>query len=247
MQESFRQQYSKFGNTREQYFHAWRSFHFDEATDTIDGYIQKVKQVAALLNYGDPQILELFKNTLLSRLYYMLYQINDLRMAVETAKRLITKEQMDKKSGQSTASPFMKSNSENSKSKNEKKVSFSTVKAIERTSGSIERLASLMDKMDTKLNRRDNQYRPRITKVEVEAMVIGKTTIDPEIDLIAEIITSTEEEEIILVIEITEITGPITETTAGPEIEIIIEMEIGIIIDQITDGTIVSKGIGIEM
>ena len=50
LQESFRQQYSKFGNTREQYFHAWRSFNFDEATDTIDGYIQKVKQVVALLN-----------------------------------------------------------------------------------------------------------------------------------------------------------------------------------------------------
>ena len=69
LQECFRQQYSKFGNTREQYFHAWRSFHFDEATDTIDGYIQKVKQVAALLNYGEPQILELFKNILPSRLY----------------------------------------------------------------------------------------------------------------------------------------------------------------------------------
>ena len=26
----FRQQYSKFGNTREQYFHIWRSFHYDE-------------------------------------------------------------------------------------------------------------------------------------------------------------------------------------------------------------------------
>ena len=43
MQEHFRQQYSKFGNTREQYFHGWRSFQFDEATDTIDGYIHKVK------------------------------------------------------------------------------------------------------------------------------------------------------------------------------------------------------------
>ena len=96
LQEHFRQQYSKFGNTREQYFHAWRSFHFDEATDTIDGYIQKVKQVAALLNYGEPQILELFKNTLPSRLYYMLYQINDLRVVVEIAKRLLTKEQMEK-------------------------------------------------------------------------------------------------------------------------------------------------------
>ena len=61
MQECFRQQYSKFGNTREHCFHVWRSFQFDEATYTIDGYIHKVKQVAALLDYGDPQILELFK------------------------------------------------------------------------------------------------------------------------------------------------------------------------------------------
>ena len=73
MQEHFRQQYSKFDNTREQYFHVWRSFQSDEATDTIDRYIHKVKQVAALLDYGEPQILELFKNTLPSRLYYLLY------------------------------------------------------------------------------------------------------------------------------------------------------------------------------
>ena len=32
----FRQQYSKIGNTREQLFYAWRSFHFDENTETID-------------------------------------------------------------------------------------------------------------------------------------------------------------------------------------------------------------------
>ena len=59
--DRFRQQYSKFGSTREQYFHALRSFQFYEATDTIDGYIHKVKQEAALLDYGEPQILELFK------------------------------------------------------------------------------------------------------------------------------------------------------------------------------------------
>ena len=50
--DRFRQQYSKFGSTREQYFHAWRSFQFDEATNTIDRYIHKVNQVAALLDYG---------------------------------------------------------------------------------------------------------------------------------------------------------------------------------------------------
>ena len=167
LQESFRQQYSKFATLESSYFHAWRSIHFDEATDTIVGCIQKVKQVAALLNYGKPQILELFKNTLQSRLYYMLYQINDLSIVVETTKRLLTKVQMDKKAGQSIASPFMQVNQGNSKNQNkteksEKKVSFSAVEAIERTIDSIERLASLMDKMDTKLYRREDQYRPRV-------------------------------------------------------------------------------------
>ena len=86
MQEHFKQQYSKFGNTREQYFHVWRSFQYDEAINTINGYIHKVKQVAALLDYGDPQILELFKNTLPSRLYYLLYHIDNLNVMIETAK-----------------------------------------------------------------------------------------------------------------------------------------------------------------
>ena len=118
LQDHFWQQYSKFGNTREQYFHASRSFQFDESTDTIDSYIQKVKQVAALLNYGEPQILELFKNTLPSKLYYIVYHINNLREAVETAKHILTKEQIDKqKSGQPSVSPFMKVNQQNPRGK----------------------------------------------------------------------------------------------------------------------------------
>ena len=69
----------------------------------------KVKQVAALLDYGEPQILELFKNTLPSRLHYVVYNINNLREAVETAKHMLTKEQMDAcKAGQTNSSPFMK-------------------------------------------------------------------------------------------------------------------------------------------
>ena len=73
----------------------WRSFQFDEATDTIDGYIHKVKHVAVLLDYGEPQIFKLFKNTLPSRLYCMLYHINDLRVVVEMVKLLLIKEQRD--------------------------------------------------------------------------------------------------------------------------------------------------------
>ena len=95
LRDCFQQQYSKFGSSREQYFHAWRSFQFDENTDTIDSYIHKVKQVAAVLNYGEPQILELFRNTLPSKLYYMVCNMDNLREAVETTKHMLTKEQID--------------------------------------------------------------------------------------------------------------------------------------------------------
>ena len=109
LQDCFCQQYCKFGSTREKYFHALRSFQFDENADMIDSYIHKVKQVASLLDYGEPQILELFKNMLPSRLYYMVYNINSLREAVETAKCMLTKEQIGGcKSGQANSSPFMK-------------------------------------------------------------------------------------------------------------------------------------------
>ena len=94
----------------------------------------------------------------------MLYQINNLRVAVQMAKRLLIKEQMNKRAGQSTISPFLQVSQTNPKNKDktEKKVSFSDVEAMERTTDSIERLASLMGRMDTKLDRREDQYRPRI-------------------------------------------------------------------------------------
>ena len=64
LQNTFRQQYSKIGNTREQLFQAWRSFHFDENMETIDAYINHTRQVTTLLGYQELQILEVFKNTL---------------------------------------------------------------------------------------------------------------------------------------------------------------------------------------
>ena len=99
LQNMFRQQYSKIGKTRDQLFHAWRSFHFDENTETIDAYINHIKQVATLLGYQDPQILEVFKNALPMKLYWVLFPIMDLRQAVETAKRILTKEKIDNSQG----------------------------------------------------------------------------------------------------------------------------------------------------
>ena len=72
LQNLFRQRYSKLGNTHEQLFHAWRSFNFDENTETIDFYVTQIRQVATLLGCGEPQILEVFKNTLPTKLYWIL-------------------------------------------------------------------------------------------------------------------------------------------------------------------------------
>ena len=47
LQNKFRWQYSKIGNTPEQLFHAWRTFKFDENTDSVDSYVLRMSQVAA--------------------------------------------------------------------------------------------------------------------------------------------------------------------------------------------------------
>ena len=94
--ELFRQRYSKLGNTHEQLFHVWRSFTFDENTETIDFYVIRIRQVATLLGYREPQILKVFKNTLLTKLYWILFPVEDRRQAVDTAKRILTKEKLDK-------------------------------------------------------------------------------------------------------------------------------------------------------
>ena len=54
----------------------------------------QIRQVASPLGYGEPQVLEVFKNTLPTKLYWILFPIADLRQAVETAKRILTKKKV---------------------------------------------------------------------------------------------------------------------------------------------------------
>ena len=61
-------------------------------TETPDSYVKCIRQVATLLGYGKPHISEVLKNTLPTRLYWVLFPIGDLRQAVETAKRIQIKE-----------------------------------------------------------------------------------------------------------------------------------------------------------
>ena len=138
----FRQQYSKIGNTREQLFYVWRSFHFDEDTETIDAYIHHIRQVANLLGYQDPWVLEVFKNTLPSKLYWVLFPIEDLRVAVDMAKRMLTKEKIDKQLvGQMSSTPFM-----SMRDNQNKRVSFNMPDDLEQK---IDRLTVMMGKSVT--------------------------------------------------------------------------------------------------
>ena len=158
MQEHFRQQYSKFSSTREQYFHVWRSFHYDENTDTIDSYISRIKWVAALLNDGELQILEMFQNTLPSKLYWILFPINSLRDAIEATKRVLTKEKLDKHlSGQAVNSPpFMKMGEVTHPGK---EVSMN---AQDSTGEKIQNLTSMMYKMSIQQERGKKPFRPQV-------------------------------------------------------------------------------------
>ena len=157
LQNMFRHQYSKIGNMREQLFHAWRSFHYDENVETPDAYVIRIKQVARLLGYEDLQVLEVFKNTVPNRLYWVLFPIDNLHDAVETTKRFLTKEKIDRQMTGQSSTPFMKLSD-----KKRKSVTFETKEALEKTSENMERMTVLMDKMYIKLEQKDVPYKPQI-------------------------------------------------------------------------------------
>ena len=51
---------------------------------------------SSILGYEEPQFLEVFKNTLPSRLYWVLFPIEDVMQAVEMANKILTKEKLDR-------------------------------------------------------------------------------------------------------------------------------------------------------
>ena len=158
LQNLYRQRYSKLGNTHEQLFHAWRSFTFDENTETIDSYVIWIRQVATLLGYGESKILEVFKNTLPTKLYWILFPIEDLRQAVDTAKRILTKEKLDKQlTGQTSTSPFM-----NVRDGTERKVSFNTRDEL---GDKIDKLTVVMSRLAAKDSHEKRAFKPQIYKI----------------------------------------------------------------------------------
>ena len=107
-----------------------------------------MSQVAAMLNYGEMQILENFKNTLPYRLYSTLINVNNIRDAIDLAKRVLTKEKLDRQLTGQSSTPFMKAtNSSDShlpQIHQKKGVTFDAMETLERNSDCIDQLMPLV-------------------------------------------------------------------------------------------------------
>ena len=102
-------------------------------------------------------MLEVFKNTVPNRLYWVLFPIDNLCEVVKTAKRFVTKEKIDRQMTGQNITPFMKLTE-----KKRKAVTFDAREALEKTSENMERMTVLMDKMYIKLDQKEVPYKPQI-------------------------------------------------------------------------------------
>ena len=111
-----------------------------------------------MLDYGEPQILEVFKNTSPSHLNWVFLPIKYWRQAVETAERILTKEKSDRQlAGQNTeAAPFLTVNEENEQ--RHMMVVFNESNII---SAKIDMLTLMLGKLLTQ-NRQSKPMKPRL-------------------------------------------------------------------------------------
>ena len=99
----------------------------------------------------------MFKNTLTTKLYWILFPIEDLRQAVDTAKRILTKEKLDKQlTVQTSTSPFM-----SIKEGIDKRVSFDTT---DKLGDNIDKLRVVMSKLVVTDNHARRPFKPEIYK-----------------------------------------------------------------------------------
>ena len=117
----------------------------------------RIRQVANLLGHGEPQILEVFKNAIPTKLYWILFPIEDLRQVVDTTKRILTKEKLDKQlTGQTSTSPFM-----SVREVTDRRVSFNTRDEL---GDRIDKLTWVMSKLAAKDNHERKPFKPQIYK-----------------------------------------------------------------------------------
>ena len=103
----------------------------------------------------EPQILEVFKNTLPTKLYLILFPIEDLRQVVETTKRILTKEKLDRQlTGQTSTSPFI-----NIRDVFNRKVSLNITDEL---GDKIDKLTVMLGQFTAKDNNTRRPFKPQI-------------------------------------------------------------------------------------
>ena len=142
-----------------------------------------MSQVAAMLNYGEMQILENFKNILPYRLYSTLISVNNLRDTIDLAKRVLTKEKLDKQLTGQASTPFMKatsnSDSHTPQGHQKKGVTFDAMETLERNSNCIDQLTSLVSDLNMAINRKQPQYKPKIYQGRSQNHNTGQQNFNP--------------------------------------------------------------------
>ena len=91
--------------------------------------------------------------------------MNNLRDAIDLAKRVLTKEKLDRQLTGQTSTPFMKASSNDSHSTqnhHKKGVTFDTMETLERNSDCIDRLTSFVSNMKMTMDRKQSPYKPKI-------------------------------------------------------------------------------------
>ena len=94
-----------------------------------------------------------------------LINVNNLRDAIDLAKRVLTKEKLDRQLTGQSSTPFMKATiNDNCSTQNNPKreVTFDAMETLERSSDCIDRLTSLVSNMKMTMDRMQSPYKPRI-------------------------------------------------------------------------------------
>ena len=93
------------------------------------------------------------------------------------AKCVMIKEKIDgQKTGQSSATPFMRVNDcgQSTDKSGKRGVTFDAMETLERQNDSIDKLTSLVSKMNVKIDRKETPYKPRVYQNRPRAQCRGR-------------------------------------------------------------------------
>ena len=118
-------------------------------------YVTQIRQVATLLGYGEPPNPGSIYKHMSHKIVLDTVPIEDLRQAVETAKRILTKGKLDEQlTGEASTSPFMSIREGASR-----RVSFDT---RDNLGDKIDKLTIMLSRLVAKDNNKKRPFKPQI-------------------------------------------------------------------------------------